>query len=113
LPAYAKAFDVALNPFRVNQLTLNASPLKVREYLAAGLPVVATPIPEVEKLQHCRIAADPDAFVRQIKEALKDAGPSHQRSQTMHSQSWEARLHEICGHLSALDGIRSDIREAA
>ncbi|MEQ1646364.1 MAG: glycosyltransferase family 1 protein, partial [Pyrinomonadaceae bacterium] len=34
LPAYCKAFEVALNPFVVNDLTLAANPLKVREYLA-------------------------------------------------------------------------------
>lgn len=113
LPAYAKAFDVALNPFRINVLTQNASPLKVREYLAAGLPVVATPIPEVEKLQHCRVAADADGFIHQIEESLKDPGPNRQRSQTMNSQSWEARLHEICEQLSALDAVGSATREAA
>ena len=50
LPAYCKGFDVALMPFRVNELTMNANPLKAREYLAAGLPVVSTAIPEVEAL---------------------------------------------------------------
>ena len=38
--------------------TLNANPLKVREYLAAGLPVVSTRIPEVEVLGQCAIAGD-------------------------------------------------------
>jgi len=57
LPRYAKAFDVALMPFKVNELTLAANPLKVREYLAAGLPVVSTAIPEVERLGVCRIGA--------------------------------------------------------
>ena len=49
-PAYCKGFDVALMPFRVNELTLNANPLKAREYLAAGLQVVSTAIPEVEAI---------------------------------------------------------------
>ncbi|MGD1096490.1 MAG: glycosyltransferase [Bryobacteraceae bacterium] len=43
LPGYCKAFDIAILPFVVNELTLAANPLKLREYLAAGLPVVATP----------------------------------------------------------------------
>ena len=46
LPGYCKAFDVALLPFIKNELTENANPLKLREYLAAGLPVVSTDIPE-------------------------------------------------------------------
>lgn len=103
LPCYAKAFDVALNPFKINRLTLNSNPLKVREYFAAGLPVVATPIPEVELLGQCRIASDSVAFIREIESALKDPGPKAWRSQTMCNQSWEARLEEICSHIAALE----------
>jgi glycosyltransferase involved in cell wall biosynthesis len=102
LPAYCKGFDVALNPFRISQLTLNANPLKVREYLAAGLPVVSTAIPEVEVLGQCRIAADADAFVREVAAALAHPGPSASRSEAMRSESWEARLNEIRQHLATL-----------
>lgn len=100
LPAYCKAFDVALNPFRINELTLNANPLKVREYLAAGLPVVSSPIPEVEVLGQCRIAGDADAFERAIRAALADPGPSAARSEAIRHESWQARLAEIEGHLA-------------
>jgi glycosyltransferase involved in cell wall biosynthesis len=103
LPAYAKGFDVALNPFRINELTLNANPLKVREYLAAGLPVVATPIREVEVLGQCRIAGDPALFVSEIEEALKHPGPNTQRSEAIRGESWEARLNIVREHLAALD----------
>jgi glycosyltransferase involved in cell wall biosynthesis len=43
LPAYCAAFDAALLPFRINAMTRNVNPIKLREYLAAGLPVVSTP----------------------------------------------------------------------
>jgi glycosyltransferase involved in cell wall biosynthesis len=102
LPAYCKGFDVALNPFRINHLTLNANPLKVREYLAAGLPVVSTAIPEVEILGQCRIAADAASFVQEVAAALANPGPSATRSEAMRSESWEARLDEIRHHLAAL-----------
>lgn len=100
LPAYCKAFDVALMPFRVNELTLNANPLKVREYLAAGLPVVSTPIPEVEVLGQCRIADGADAFEREIRAALADPGPSLERSEAIRHESWEARIKQIARHLN-------------
>jgi glycosyltransferase involved in cell wall biosynthesis len=96
LPRYAKAFDVALMPFRVNELTLAANPLKVREYLAAGLPVVSTQIPEVERLSMCRIGRDPDGVVREISAALAaGAGPSEVRAAQVRSEGWEARVEEM------------------
>jgi glycosyltransferase involved in cell wall biosynthesis len=104
LPAYCRGFDVALNPFRINELTLNANPLKVREYLAAGLPVVSSPIPEVAALGLCRIAEGPEQTIRAVEEALADPGPSTARSERIRPESWAARLEEIRGHLAtALD----------
>ncbi len=41
LPAYCKGFDVAIVPFPINAATLNSNPLKAREYLAAGVPVIS------------------------------------------------------------------------
>ncbi len=106
LPSYCKGFDVALNPFRISELTLNANPLKVREYLAAGLPVVSTAIPEVEVLGQCRIGADADGFLREVEAALADPGPSEGRSEAIRPESWAARLEEIRGHLAGLGSRR-------
>ncbi len=102
LPAYCKGFDVALMPFRINELTLNSNPLKVREYLAAGLQVVSTAIPEVEILNLCRIGRNEASFMQEIEEALKDSGPSLERSEAVRNESWEARLEEIENHLAAV-----------
>jgi glycosyltransferase involved in cell wall biosynthesis len=95
LPVYCKGFDVALNPFRMNELTLNSNPLKVREYLAAGLPVVSTPVPEVIRMNCCRIAASNDEFVQEIERALENPGPIAARSELMQSESWEAKVDEL------------------
>ena len=95
LPSYCKGFDVAVIPFPVSEVTLNANPLKAREYLAAGLPVVSTAIPEVEVLGQCLIGKDPEDFVSQIKAALEEPGPRWDRSETMRNESWEARVEAI------------------
>jgi glycosyltransferase involved in cell wall biosynthesis len=105
LPAYCKGFDVALMPFRINELTLNSNPLKVREYLAAGLPVVSSPIPEVEVLGLCRIANGPVETIAEIESALLDPGPSMARSDAVSHESWDSRLEDIRSHLAALDVI--------
>ncbi len=103
LPAYAKGFDVALLPFPISEVTLNANPLKVREYLAAGLPVVSTRIPEVEVLGACALADDSRGFGDAIERALAAGpGPNAARSASMKNESWDAKLAEIDAHIAAL-----------
>jgi glycosyltransferase involved in cell wall biosynthesis len=102
LPAFCKGFDVGLIPFRINEVTLNSNPLKAREYLAAGLPVVSTAIPEVEVLGQCRIGVDEESFLDQVAASLDDPGPSLARSESMRQETWAARLDELRAHLSDL-----------
>ena len=112
LPRYAKAFDVALMPFKVNELTLAANPLKVREYLGAGLPVVSTDIPEVARLSMCRIGKDADAVVREIAAAIAaGAGPSEVRAQQVRSEGWEARVEDM--QRIVMDALEARKRKAA
>jgi glycosyltransferase involved in cell wall biosynthesis len=98
LPAYCRAFDVSLIPFRIDELTVRANPLKLREYLAAGLPVVSTDLPEVRKYSGLvRLAAGPEGFVSAIEAALADRTESADRARmaAMQGESWEARVEEI------------------
>lgn len=95
LPAYCKAFDVALNPFIINDLTLAANPLKVREYLAAGLPVVSTDIPECRVLPDCLVAVDHSDFIQKVEAALADPKPRETVSNAIRHESWEAKVDEL------------------
>ena len=95
LPMWCKGFDVALMPFVEDELAAHSNPLKVREYLAAGLPVVSTPVPEVAKLGLCRIASGKDAFVEAVREALADPLPRAARSRAIAAESWDSRGEEI------------------
>jgi glycosyltransferase involved in cell wall biosynthesis len=100
LPGYCRAFDVALMPFTVNELTLNANPLKVREYLAAGLPVVSTDIPEVRKVGLCKLSTSTQDFVRKVDECLAEGkGPHRERAERIFHESWDARVEEIRTHV--------------
>ena len=107
LPAYCKAFDVAILPFVVNELTVAANPLKLREYLAAGLPVVATPLPEVLKLDGMvRLARTPGEFLNQIESLLKEGrrGPNPAVSVLMERESWDRKVEELSGIITGLNG---------
>lgn len=115
LPGYCRGFDVGIIPFRINNLTLRANPLKLREYLAAGLPVVSTPLPEVAKYEPLvRIAQGRDEFVREIEHALKERGEPFvgRRLNAMRQESWERRVEQISEHVEeALRGReRTDAR---
>jgi glycosyltransferase involved in cell wall biosynthesis len=95
LPNFCKGFDVALNPFAINELTLAANPLKVREYLAAGLQVVSTDIPEVRILEHCLIGKTDADFIEKIEYALANTKSKEEISDSVKTESWEAKIDEL------------------
>ncbi len=95
LPNYCKGFDVALNPFEISELTLAANPLKVREYLAAGLQVVSTDIPEVRILEDCLVSTDHADFIAKIEEILQNPKPREQVSDAIRTESWDSKVDEL------------------
>jgi len=105
LPAYCKAFDVAINPFEINELTLAANPLKVREYLAAGLPVVSTDIPEVRVLDDCLVGTDHDDFIRKIEQALVNPKSRNEVSDAVAHEGWEAKVEELRAIMTSIRKI--------
>jgi UDP-galactopyranose mutase len=74
LPSYLACFDVAMMPFALNEATRFISPTKTLEYLAAGKPVVSTPIPDVVALYRSvvRIGDSAASFIAAIEEALAE-----------------------------------------
>ena len=74
LPAYLACFDVALLPFARNDATRFISPTKTLEYLAAGKPVVSTPIADVIDLYGdvVRFGATPEGFAAAIDALLHE-----------------------------------------
>ncbi len=89
LPAYVANWQVALMPFAINAATRFISPTKTPEYLAAGLPVVSTPITDVVRqydgFPGVQVAGSPLEFARCVDQALIDA----QRPQSLRPQSWQ------------------------
>lgn len=75
LPRWLARWDVAMMPFAINESTRFISPTKTPEYLAAGRPVVSTPITDVVRhygqLAAVRIAASAEAFAAACDEALQ------------------------------------------
>jgi hypothetical protein len=86
---------VALNPFVMNELTRHVNPLKVREYLAAGLQVISTDIQEVRVLENCLIGTNHDDFIAKIEQILENPKPREKVSDAIRHESWDAKVDEL------------------
>ena len=100
IPRYGSGFDVALMPWLDNDWIRACNPIKLKEYLALGLPTVSTDFPEVRRYAgHVRVAADADAFIEQVKSALRaEAEPGSRRVSrraAVLSDTWSARAVEL------------------
>ena len=97
LPAYFKGFDVALIPFKINELTRAVNPVKLYEYLAAGLPVVSADLPEVRPFASLvKLARSPEEFGAAVRSALASDSPGKTAARVAeaarHSWAQRARL---------------------
>lgn len=100
LPAYCKAFDCGILPFKITDMTIHVNPLKMREYLAAGLPVISTDLPEVRlNSPIVRIARDSTEFCVQIENAVKENANRHEISRCMDSEGWDVRYRTLRGEI--------------
>lgn len=114
LPEYIAHFAVGIIPFAVNELTRAVNPVKLREMMAAGCPVVSTALPEVERfVRHAEaspgartgvdIAHDCDGFVERIRSWIDQPASADERaaiSRRVANETWEAKTTEI---LSAIE----------
>jgi len=98
LPGWAKAFDATIIPYRLNRQVANANPLKLREYLATGKPVVSVRNAEIEKFaQWVGIADDRDGFLAALDSALANDTPqaAAQRIASVADQTWDHRVEVV------------------
>jgi len=116
LPHYSKGFDVAVIPHKVNRLTLNMNPIKLREYLAAGLPVVATALPEVRTYEpEVRIAQGLKEWLAALEKASGDRNPDldRRRSALVAGEDWSGRVKSILENLGCQNPLPSDLERVS
>jgi glycosyltransferase involved in cell wall biosynthesis len=94
IPAYLHAFDVCIMPFRINRLTEAVNPIKLREYLSAGRPTVATPLPATAPYASgLELATGPKEFPAAVATALaatQDSEPARAlRRRLVANDSWD------------------------
>lgn len=107
LPAYLNGIDICLIPFKIIELTRCTNPVKVYEYLAAGKPVVATGMPEVELLSdYVHIGYNREEFIEKIKYAVTEIDNmklSEFRRFWALTQDWSARATQLENELGKLN----------
>ncbi len=104
LPGVVAGFDVGMVPYLRNEYTAGVFPMKVFEYLGAGLPVVATPLPSlVGEVAHVAFAEDADAWITAVEAALAggDDGRAVRRDHA-EAFSWDNRTREALDLLARL-----------
>ena len=98
LPLYVHTFDVGLLPFRIQPLTLNTNPVKVYEYLAAGLPVVAAPLPEMNQFGELVATGEGQGFIDALRQTLAQPETMEAFSARQHfarQHTWEKRADDL------------------
>jgi glycosyltransferase involved in cell wall biosynthesis len=103
LPGYAKGFDVCLMPFALNEATRFINPTKTLEYLAAGRPVVSTPIEDVvsQFRNVVGIGASPREFIAKCLQASNrpDRRAIERGLAMVRRNSWESIVQQIEKHI--------------
>jgi glycosyltransferase involved in cell wall biosynthesis len=103
LPAVLRGAQAAIVPYLLNDLTAGIFPMKVYEYLAAGLAVVATRLPALRGVDGISFATGASDFARQLERLMSEDGPAARsaRSRLADGHSWEARMREIAQLIDA------------
>ena len=98
LPRYLEHLSAGIIPYIVSRRTETVHPVKTYEYLAAGLPVISTDLPE---LHHRRgtivLASSPQDFLHFLKRSLKEDNREQrtERRRVACNHSWESRMETI------------------
>lgn len=98
LPDWARAFDVCIMPYRQDAFAANANPLKLREYLATGRPVVSVPMPEADGFGTAvAIRAGQEAFLDAIEtELATDSEDKREaRMRLVNQHTWDATVERV------------------
>jgi glycosyltransferase involved in cell wall biosynthesis len=103
IPHYGKCFDVAIMPWRQNRWIEMCNPIKLKEYLALGKPIVSTPFSELQKYRDVVYEAKtPEEFADCIKKALVEDNPERvaKRRKKVQISTWESKAQMVISSLA-------------
>jgi glycosyltransferase involved in cell wall biosynthesis len=106
IPRYASHFDVALMPWLQNDWIAACNPIKLKEYLALGLPFVTTQFPELAPFEHLAyVGATHEEFLAQLDKALEenDRGLRARRREAVSQDDWNHLTEKVAILLNLSD----------
>ncbi|MDD1783953.1 glycosyltransferase [Enterovibrio sp. ZSDZ35] len=102
LPTYSQHWTVSLLPFKNNAQINACNPLKLREYLATGRPIVSTPFPAVEHYsEYVSVARHSDQFIEALTQAV-GCNINEDQQRALMGQTWQSRAEQLDQWLGAL-----------
>jgi glycosyltransferase involved in cell wall biosynthesis len=105
LPRYARYFDIGLIPYLMTPFTRAINPLKLLEYFALGLPVVASRLPELENAPGpVRLAENRADFAQGLQTLLETRGPGQLEDalQAARRHTWDNRVEQLSAFLQQI-----------
>lgn len=96
--SYSRKFSVGIIPFKINEFTLSVLPYKFYEYIASEIPIVTTPLPELERYKEiCGFSENNEKFISNISDYIsgKKVVNQHEYSKVISQNSWTNRTDKI------------------
>lgn len=110
LPGHVGHFDLCILPYVVDESTNNINPLKLKEYLATGKPVISSPLPEAKRLAEYLTIAGSECFAQAVASALATPeaatpvnaiGLRADIEEFLRSESWDAKAERFLSDIMA------------
>lgn len=103
VPGYMAACDVLIMPWNRSDWIKACNPIKLKEYLAVGRPVVSTSYDELMRTwrDYVAVADGAEAFAKAIREALDRPGDAAARRARVERETWTAKANQVLDRLAA------------
>lgn len=98
LPQIVSVFDIQTIPFRLNEITVGTSPVKLFEYMASAKPILTSNMPECRRYRSVTTYIGIEDFIEKIPKLLEVARDSdylNQMNEEAKANTWDARVSEI------------------
>lgn len=106
LPGFLEHYSVGIIPFVKNEFTKGIYPLKINEYLAAGLPVVLTKFGKLDEFESiASICISKESFLEALEKEIKSDGPTKRKKRRAFAKTnaWKARAEVLSSEIEKIE----------